>query len=375
MLLRIWRILRSRRLAVGLIVLLALLCVVGGVFPQEGDQEYIKWRDENPRIGAVVEYTGVNAVFVSLPFILLVAAIGISTLTCTIARVWNAAAAGLANRTLPGFRRTGSAVFHIGILITILGAVISSLTRLEGRLVLIEGHALPLEESSFSDFGIRGALSEPSFPFQIQLTGFSPQHETSWGGPDHASNVAILEDGVRREATARVNSPIVHRGVTIYQGSHGFAPRFMYADRRSGKVFSSYIALDTDWQADPVRYSGAFDVPGTDVNISAEFFPDATVDGDGLRNLSPIPRNPAALVVVQQAGHTLYSGPAMLGRLVEYTPGVCVALGRPRYWVEFSVVKDSGAWLVLTGAWIAVAGLCVRFIPLGMKRREQEGNA
>jgi cytochrome c biogenesis protein ResB len=194
--------------------------------------------------------------------------------------------------------------------------------------------------------------------------------------PDYASDVAVVVDGkAQRKATVRVNSPFVHRGVTLYQGTHGFAVRFMFAERKSRKIFNSRVVFKTDLTSEPARYVGSFDVPGTDFSVDAEFFPDAVFEDGKLRTVSPVPRKPAALVTVLRGGVEVFSGPIFRARPVEFEKGVCIGLGMPKYWSEFTVVKDSGVTLVFVGAWIAVAGLCVRFLPLTMKRREREGGA
>jgi len=377
---QLWRVLRSRKLAVAFIALLTLLCVVGTIVPQKGETGYDEWQLGNPRLEALVGWLGLNGVFTSPPFVTLVAAVGVATSACAVSRLGALkgapADAGLFASLLARQRPFGSAVFHIGIIVTLAGGATSALTRFEGKIVVCEGKALALEESSFSFFGTRGALSSAYAPFGVHLGKFRPTFETPWGIPDYASDVVVVADGkAQAKATVRVNEPFVHRGVTIYQGTHGFAVRFMFAERKTRKLFNSRVIFETDLTSEPVRYVGSFDVPDTDFAVDAEFFPDAIMEDGKLRTKSPVPRNPAASVVVRRDAEVVFSGPIFRARPVEFEKGVCIGLGAPRYWSKFTVVKDSGVTLVFVGAWIAIAGLCVRFLPRTMKRREREGGA
>ena len=306
-------------------------------------------------------------------FGVLVAAVALSTAACAASRLGGLRGArpgaGFLRMLLSRHRALGSVIFHLGMLLTLAGAVVSSFTRFEGRIVVAEGETVPLRESSFRAFGKRGRFSDASAPFQVRLEKFRPQNKTRWGVPDYASDLAAVADGsVQRKATVRVNSPLVHRGVIFYQGTHGFSPRFMFAIRKSGKLFNKNVAMETDMDSDPVRYRGSFAVPGTEFTIDAEFFPDAVFEEGRLRSKSPVPKNPAASVAVRRGNTVVFSGPIGWGGPVEIEKGVCIGLGRPRYWSEFTVVKDRGVTLVFIGAWIATAGLCIRFLLLKRKR-------
>ena len=364
----VWRIFSSQKLAVALIALLAALCIVGTVVPQKGDPGYDDWRGASPRLEAAVDRLGLNGVFTSIPFAALVVAVGVTTAACAVSRLGGLrsarAEAGFLRLLVSRQRLLGSAIFHLGIIATLAGGAASALTRFEGRIVVSEGQTLRLEGSSFKGFGKRGTLSDASVPFGVRLEKFRPQFETPWGMPDYASDVAAVVDGkAQKRAAVRVNAPFVHRGVTLYQGTHGFAPRFIYAERKSGRFSNTYVVLDTDLDSDPARYLGSFAVPGTDIAVDVEFFPDAVFEDGKLRTKSPEPRNPAAFVAVRRGGRAVFSGPIGRGRPIEIEKGVALGLGAPKYWSEFTVVKDSGVMLVFIGAWIVVAGLCVRFLP------------
>lgn len=371
-----WRFLRSRSVAALSIFLLVLLCVVGTVVPQRGESSYGEWQRDNPRLAPFVHYLGLDKIFTSVPFVALVAVVFLSTLACALSRLpglkGSRAQGGLAAFLLSRHRLAGSLVFHVGILVTFAGAALSALTRAQSNVTVIEGQVVPIAVPGPRRRAPRpGGASRPEL-FRLRLDKFHPIHSTRWSPSDYASDVTVLDSGREgTKTTVRVNRPLKYDGITLYQQEHGFAPRFMFAERKARRLFNSYIALNTDLESTPVRYLGSFAVPGTDFVVKAEFFPEAVLEGDMLSTVSPVPRNPAASVTVWRGGEVVFSGPIFRARPVEIEEGVALGLGAPKYWSEFTVVKDSGVWLVFLGSWIAVAGLCVRYFPRTLRRREQ----
>ncbi|MHC4252333.1 MAG: cytochrome c biogenesis protein ResB [Planctomycetota bacterium] len=377
---KIWRTLRSRKLAVVLISLLVALCVLGTVVPQLGEGSYGEWRRDSPRIAAFVRYLGLDEIYTSAPFIALVAVLALSTLACALSRLRGSGAPrgqrGLGPLLLSRHRLAGSFVFHVGIVVTLVGGTVSALTRSEDQVTVTEGKAVPVARR-----GRPLAERPPTGPeghefFLVRLDKFHQVLDTRGGLPDYSSDVTVVERGLeRKKATVRVNEPFSYRGITFYQGTHGFSPWFMFAQRESGKLFKAFVPLETDLDSDPARYLGSFAVPGTRYVVDMEFFPNAVYEEGALRSKSPEPKNPAASITVRRGEEVVFSGPVARARPVEIEKGVALGLGTPRYWSELTVVKDSGVGLVFVGSWIAVAGLCLRFLPLTMKRREREGSS
>ncbi|MBM4035271.1 MAG: cytochrome c biogenesis protein ResB [Planctomycetes bacterium] len=306
----------SRRFAAVLLALLAALCMIGTVVPRH---------------------------ILSLPFAALAALVALSASACVLTRA----------RRLLGSRiqaaPLGSLLFHAGLVGLMVAGALSAVTREEGKFLLTEGQETTLGNIA----GVR-----------LRLDKFHAVHKGSWGTPDYASDLAVAGEGQEaRKATVRVNEPLVHRGLTVYQTLHGFSVLLVLTDAQGRTKSGSWVALGTDLKSQPVRYRDGFTLPGTRLAIEAELFPDAVVEGEQLASRSPDPRNPALAVTVRDGVDAVYRGTVYLGKPVMLGNDLWLNLAGVRYWSGFDTVRDRGVGLLFASAWVAVAGLCLRFWP------------
>lgn len=114
--------------------------------------------------------------------------------------------------------RSGFFAVHLGILLIMLGAVLSSF-GFRGSMMLLEGES--------SDQVLLGQDDRTeTLDFQIRCDDFElSTYAGSQRPKDYKSRLTILEQG--REILSRVievNAPLTFRGVTIYQASYGSLP-------------------------------------------------------------------------------------------------------------------------------------------------------
>jgi cytochrome c biogenesis protein ResB len=354
---RIGRTLRSLEFAAVLMALLAGACMLGVLVPQQGSASYPMWKAEHPTLARMADTTNIDRMFTSVPFFVLIA---LATVSASVSVGWRLR--GLRpDRTLSVQRRlAGSLLFHAGLLGIVVAAFTSAITHTEGTLILTEGQTLSVHDA----FSAPEAKPMPTSTMQIRLDEFHPVHEGPWGMPDYASDVTLIEEGGEvRSATVRVNEPLVYGNMSFYQQSHGFSPQFEFRDIEGRYLFTSWVSLDSDRSADPVRYRDDFAVPGTDLTVEAELFPDVYMVGNKLASRSPDPKSPVLAVTVRRGVDTLYEGPLYLGRQIDLGADMRLGFSGLRYWSALDVVRDCGARAVFVCAWIAVAGLCIRFMP------------
>jgi len=114
--------------------------------------------------------------------------------------------------------RSGFFAVHLGILLIMAGAVLSSF-GFRGSMMLLEG-----ETSNQVMVGLDDRSE--TLDFQIRCDDFElTTYAGSQRPKDYKSRLTILEDG--REILSRVievNAPLSFRGVTIYQASYGTLP-------------------------------------------------------------------------------------------------------------------------------------------------------
>ncbi len=359
------RLLCSRTSVAVLLVLLVGLCLAGVLLPQRGSQSHAPWQANHPNLARLVAWVRLDAVFTSPPFLALLGFAGLSITVFLLARLRDL-------RPVPpdrGFllirrRLLGLWLLHAGLLGILVAGALSALTHSEGGLLLTEGQTQAVDLRRPHDTSAPRPDGKPAAPFEVRLDKFHPVFKGRFGTPDYASDLAVIEDGREvRRATVRVNEPLVHRGVTLYQQLHGFSVLVTLTDDRGRRQLHAWVALHSELEADPVRYRDDFTIPGTALSVEAEFFPEAYMVGNRLASRSPVPKNPVLAVVVRDGVDTVYEGPLYLNKPVELAGGSRLSMTGVRYWSRFDAVRDRGIGARVVCAWIAVAGLCIRFLP------------
>lgn len=369
------RFLCSQRVVATEIALLVALCMAGGFIPQQGSVAHAQWQQEHPALASIAGWTWLDTVYTSPQFLVLLALIGLGAVLSMATRIKTFLNENGGRVTLRDVlerqRLWGSLLFHAGLVGVLVAGVVSTLTRSEGSIILTEGQSITLDSAQLSNRIAPRLDLKPAKPFQVRLDKFHPVHDGRWGSPDYASDVTVVEADGRegQSAYVHVNEPLKHRGVTIYQTIHGFSPLLDLRDSSGRHQFYSWVSLSTELsEEEETRYRDEFAVPGTTLTIEAEFFPDSYMMGDRLASRSPDPKNPALAVTVRDGVDTIYNGPVYLGEPVELASGLWLEMAGVRYWSGFDVVRDLGAGALFISAWVAIAGLGIRFVPLrGMR--------
>jgi cytochrome c biogenesis protein ResB len=364
----------SRRFVVLLLILIVTVCLASVLLPQQSSVSYEEWKRENPAAARFAEWSGFSDAFRSPLFLGLMIFLGLSLLISLFSRLNllnpRHTGQGWGSALFTRRRLAGSLIFHAGLLGLLFAGTVSALTRADGSILVTEGQTLVVTEQHLHAVSPPRVAWDSVRPFEIRLDRFHPIHEGGWGVPDYASDLIVIENGREvRRATVRVNEPLSHRGVTFYQQIHGFSPLIVLRDENGRARFGKWVALNTDLEANPVRYADEFQIPGSTLAVKAELFPDAYMVGDRLASRSPDPNNPALLVTVREESEILYEGPVYRSEPVMLRAGLLLSLEGVRYWSGFETVRDSGAQALFWSAWIAVAGLCIRFAPRWLTRQ------
>jgi cytochrome c biogenesis protein len=185
----------------------------------------------------------------------------------------------------------GSDVVHLGLLIILAGGIVSGLASIRKELVLKEGETLPVPKASF----------------ELRLDKFTTEYYPDGSVKAWKSAVAVMEDKKPvLTKTIVVNRPLTYRGYSFYQTSYGWNwdnPSLeIWTKKKSDPAFLKKLKLKVGEKAQ------LDDKDQTSISV-ARFIPDFVLgEGNEPQTRSLQPNNPAALVEGSQGGEKIFSG-------------------------------------------------------------------
>ncbi|MFH1861140.1 MAG: cytochrome c biogenesis protein ResB [bacterium] len=327
-------IFKSTKIAIGLLIVLALSCIIGTVIPQNmPDFAYISRYGET--IYRFLRIASLTDVYHSWWFIGLLTLLGLDILGCSFYRLTS-----LFNK------RIGVYITHISILIIFIGGITGGLTGFKEHLEINEKDTVML----------------PHTNIYLKVEDFSLEYYPDSSMPkDYKSTLTIIEQGKKvLTKTIEVNHPLVYKGIWIYQASHGLnkAERvIIQASKDNGKWVKKFH----------VRTGDKFHIPQTNTTIKvAQFLSDFVMDGKKIYSRSEKLNNPAAKLEVY-AGSRLKSTYWAFYNFPNYHQGNNMAINLKLIGfeaTEFSglqIVKDPSVPIVWTGCGLLMLGLMVSF--------------
>jgi len=137
--------------------------------------------------------------------------------------------------------RLGVYAVHLSILLLVVGGLIGSFFGFEGFANVPEGE-------SVQQISLKNQDQDKQLPFAIRCDEFSISHYDSGMPKEYRSTVTILNDQeVVRTADIRVNDPLKHQGINIFQSSYGRIPgdkfTVVFTDPESGMTYEKQGAI------------------------------------------------------------------------------------------------------------------------------------
>ena len=191
---RIFRFFSSLPLAIGLLIGIAIYVAIGSFIPQglpgaEYDALY------GPTLGIIVRGLGFSSMFHSPIFFILSIAFGLNLFLCTVARLLSGK-----QKTLFAY---GPDAIHIGLLLFLLGAVLSAVGRREDALSLRVGESFTLQSQ-----------------YELTLNDTQELRDANDIVIDWHSEFrirSVLRDEDDRYALVSTNNPLRVAGTAVYQ--------------------------------------------------------------------------------------------------------------------------------------------------------------
>jgi len=436
-----WRQLTSMRTALLLLFLLALASVPGGFLPQRRInplrvQQYL---DDHGTLGPLLDRFSLFDVFSSTWFSAIYLLLFISLVGCLLPRsrlhlralraqppkvprslaklpvsvsfpTSRSAEEELiqARRALKGWRvvqrghelsaekgylrETGNLVFHISLVLLLVGIAIGAFRGFKGTVLVVEGKGFSNTVAFFDDVQ-PGRRFQPSslVPFSLQLTDFRATYADDGKALTFDADVRwSTPDGRGRSYDMRVNHPLAVGGAKTYLIGHGYAPHVVVRDRDQQVVFDQAVpCLPQDARFLSTCVIKVPDTNGPQLGFRGVFTPTTVTDAAGrVGSTGPAPKNPV-LTLAAFAGdlgldggtpQSVYSldtrsmvpvdgGQAhglLPGQVFHLPGGASLTYVGTREWATFQVTQDPGKLPALIAAIGMVGGL---LLSLFVRRR------
>jgi cytochrome c biogenesis protein len=299
-----WRQLTSMRVALLLLMLLAVAAVPGTIFPQRSQQpeEVATYLVDHPDLGPLLDRLGFFTVYSSVWFSAIYLLLFVSLVGCILPRsrvhlrgvrgrppraprrfdrfpaqadleldgtpqeVAERAAAALGGpRWWRRFRvdvrdegrgvwsvaaergylrETGNLVFHLALVGLLVSIATGQLLHFRGQAIIVEGRAFANTQSDYDTFESGSGFSASSLePFALRLDSFDSEFDpATLQSRDFTAHVTVTEPGGEPvEQQIKVNHPIESGGAKIYLQGNGYAPQVTVRDTDGAVVFSGAV--------------------------------------------------------------------------------------------------------------------------------------
>ena len=423
----LWRQLTSMRTALILLLLLGLASIPGSLFPQR-TQSPLKVREyfENDPTGAKwMDRFYLFDVYGSPWFSAIYLLLFISLIGCVIPRSWhyfreifkapNPAPSSL--NAMEGYqvidgdlaaaekwlksnrfriakngksiaaekgylRETGNLVFHLSLIVVLLGIAGSSVFGMRGEAIVNVGERFINTPTTYDNLTPGRFFSIDDLPpFIIKVNNFDATYDPENNMPLDYELKVTTQDGIDTEPVDRivkVNSPLTFGSTRVYLQANGYSPLVTVRDKSGAVKFEGPVPfLPQDANLSSI---GAIKVPDMDPQIGfiGSFLPTAARD-EVRGGFSSFPEllDPRLLVSVWQGDLKMDSGVPQsvyridtedmeriglwalrVGESYEFEVG-SITFNGVIPWVNLQVVRDPGKQYALFGSILAIIGLMI----------------
>jgi cytochrome c biogenesis protein len=423
----LWRQLTSMRTALILLLLLGLASIPGSLFPQR-TQSPLKVREyfENDPTGAKwMDRFYLFDVYGSPWFSAIYLLLFISLIGCVIPRSWhyfreifkapNPAPSSL--NAMEGYqvidgdlaaaekwlksnhfrlakngksiaaekgylRETGNLVFHLSLIVVLLGIAGSSVFGMRGEAIVNVGERFINTPTTYDNLTPGRFFSIDDLPpFIIKVNNFDATYDPENNMPLDYELKVTTQDGIDAEPVDRivkVNSPLTFGSTRVYLQANGYSPLVTVRDKSGVVKFEGPVPfLPQDANLSSI---GAIKVPDMDPQIGfiGSFLPTAARD-EVRGGFSSFPEllDPRLLVSVWQGDLKMDSGVPQsvyridtedmeriglwalrVGESYEFEVG-SITFNGVIPWVNLQVVRDPGKQYALFGSILAIIGLMI----------------
>ena len=338
---KFYRFISSVRLAIVLLVIIAILCVIATLIPQNLDKTH--YTNLFGSVGAtIVTVLGFHTVFKSPLFCFLGIAFAINLFVCTWGRISVAIKISRKKFSLGAW---GSPLLHVGLCIILVGIALSLISKHEiyyeipvGETVTVAG-----KNGGFT-------LTVDEFSVDYYADSISPKQ--------YRSSVTIQKP--KQEPLPmeiQVNSPGKYNGVSILQQSYGWE---IIVTLSTGQASRQLSIKDEDWIV-------LGEDPKGNTTLGIAFYPDYDEDQGIAQMKSHKDNNPRVLWVLQEGDEPIAIDTLAIGETSTIQEPLTITFDGYRYYSGLQMKYDPGIPVIFCGFLLLCLGLAFLYL-LGKKR-------
>lgn len=277
-------------------------------------------------------------------------------------------------------RETGNVVFHLSLIVILVGVALSSTLGMTGAAIVNVGERFINTPTNYDNLGTGRFFTVNTLPpFMITADKFVAKYDPITNAPmDYTLDVSVA-NSVGEPTTKKilkVNKPLTFGSTRVYLQANGYSPIVTVTDQSGAVVFSGPVTFLP--QDGNLTSTGAIKVPDAQPQIGfiGSFVPTiARSNSRGAFSAFPEALDPRLLISVWQGDLQMDNGiPQSVYRLdtskmtriglkelqlnETYSYGVgTITFNGFTPWVNLQIVRDPGKQYALIGSILAILGL------------------
>lgn len=286
-------------------------------------------------------------------------------------------------------RESGNLLFHLSLILILVGVSIGSLFGMRGDAIIVTGERFINLATSYDSLTYGKLTNERSLnTFSVRLNQFVAQYDPITNSPlDYAAYVSIEDEaGNTTEEVIKVNNPLTFGSSRVYLQANGYAPVVTVRDEIGNVTFQGPVTFLP--QDSNLRSIGSIKVPEASPQLGfvSSFLPTYQRDPEaGAVSVYPELLRPRLLFSIWEGDLGLDTGiPQSIykidtsemtrialdslspGERFDFTGG-SITFEKVEPWINLAVVRDPGKTYSLIGGILALAGLLASLF--GFRRR------
>jgi cytochrome c biogenesis protein len=277
-------------------------------------------------------------------------------------------------------RETGNLLFHLSLILILIGIALGSLFGMKGEAILNVGDRFINTPTSYDNITYGKFQGQGSLvPFSLKVTNFTASYVPTTGQPSDYVLQTEISNPIGTKAvpvTIKVNKPWTTGGTKVYLQANGYSPLVTVRDKSGHITFQgAVIFLPQDGNLSSL---GAIKIPDMKPQIGfiASFIPTASSSASrGIFSTYPEVLDPRLVLSAWQGNLGLDSGTPQsvyslntskmskiglkaltLGGTYNFGEG-SITFDGWKAWVNLQIVDDPGKMYALYGALFAILGL------------------